>query len=166
MESGSKSRMKHIWVVPIFGLMLSCGGSPPAEEVKRPALPDLPRAIAEDVRFPSLNRKSVGVVAPPILGLSYLGGGNVADYEAGKLKYKLLLIRCRNATQAGSYIFDIKNQMKQPKFVASYGGYFDGATSAGPLFVFAKGSYIGGIAGLSEEEAIQAGKEFAARIPY
>ncbi len=158
--------MKHIWVVLIFGLLVSCGGNPPVEEAKKPALPDLPRAIAEDVRFPSLNRKSIGVVATPMLGLAYLGGGNLAGYETGKQKYKLLLIRCRNATQAGNYIFDIKNQMNAPKFVASYGGYFDAATSAGPLFVFAKGSYIGGIAGLSEEEAIQAGKEFAARIPY
>ena len=48
----------------------------------------------------------------------------------------------------------------------SYGGYFAEKTAAGPLFVFAKGSYIGGIVGLNEEEAIQTGKEFAARIPY
>lgn len=106
------------------------------------------------------------VVAAPMLGLSYLGGGNLAEYDTGKKQYKLLLIRCRSANQAGSYIFDIKNEMGNPKFVASYGGYFAGETPAGPLFVFAKGQYIGGIAGLSEEDAIQTGKEFAARIPY
>jgi hypothetical protein len=155
-----------IWSVWLMVGFMSCGSNPPAEVAKKPALPDLPRAIAEDVRFPSLNRKSVVVVAAPMFGLDFLGAGNVAEYETGKQKYKLLLIRCRNATQAGSYIFDIKNQMSAPKFVASYGGYFDGATGAGPLFIFAKGSYIGGILGLSEEEAIQAGKEFAARIPY
>jgi len=166
MAPGRESCMRQLFIVLICGWLASCGGNTPVEEVKKPALPDLPRAIAEDVRFPSLNRKSIEVVTAPMLGLTYLGGGNLAQYETGKQKYKLLLIRCRNATQAGSYIFDIKNQLKDPKFVASYGGYFDGATSAGPLFVFAKGSYIGGIAGLSEEEAIQAGKEFAARIPY
>ncbi len=144
---------------------LSCGPAPQPESPKPPSLPDLPRAIAEDVRFPSLNRKSIAVVNAPMLGLSYLAAGNLAQYEAAGKPYKLLTIRCRSAQQAGVYIFDIKNQMKEPKFVASYGGYFSN-TSAGPLFVFAKGTYIGGIVGLPEEEAIQTGKEFASRIPF
>lgn len=144
---------------------MACG-SPPAEVAKTPALPDLPKPIADDVRFPSAHRKQVQVIEKQLLGLPYLGGGNLAEYDTGKQQYKLLLIRCRNATQAGSYIFDIKNQMNSPTFVASYGGYFDAKTAAGPLFVFAKGSYIGGVVGLSEADAIQAGKEFAARIPY
>jgi len=147
-------------------MLVSCGTEAKREEVAKYSLPDLPRVIAEDVRFPSANRKDVVVVEKPMLGLAYLGGGNLASYEKGKQPYKLLLIHCRNATQAGSYIFDIKSQMAEPKFVASYGGYFDARTAAGPLFVFAKGSYIGGIVGLGEEEAIQTGKEFAARIPY
>ncbi|WP_031496826.1 hypothetical protein [Bryobacter aggregatus] len=145
-------------------LLVSCSSVPKTTAEKAPTLPDLPRAIAEDVRFPSAKRISVTVVEKPLLGLSYLGGGNLAAYEDGKKQYKLFLIRCRTAQQAGSYIFDIKNQMQDPKFVASYGGYFAN-TAAGPLFVFAKGSYLAGIAGLSEEEAIETGKEFAARIP-
>jgi len=158
--------MKATTVFAVMMLLASCGSAPPAEVAKKPALPDLPRPIAEDVRFPSPNRKDIRVVDKQLLGLDYLGGGNLAGYDTGKKKYKLLLIRCRNATQAGNYIFDIKNSMEAPKFVASYGGYFAEKTPAGALFVFAKGSYIGGIVGLSEEDAIQTGKEFAARIPY
>ena len=157
-------RLKHL----LFSLTLvtiSCGPSPKPEVSKPPSLPELPRAIAEDVRFPSLNRKSIAVVEAPMLGLPYLAAGNLAQYVASAKQYKLLLIHCRTAQQAGSYLFDIKNQMKDPKFVASYGGYFS-ETSAGGLFVFAKGNYIAGISGLSEDEAIQTGKEFAARIPY
>ena len=159
-------RLKTVALVAMTLLVVSCGKAPVEETSKKFVMPDLPRPIAEDVRFPSPNRKAIEVVQKEMLGLPYLGGGNVADYDTGKQKYKLLLIRCKTAGQAGNYIFDIKNQMESPKFVASYGGYFAEKTTAGPLFVFAKGSYIGGIAGLNEAEAIQAGKEFAARIPY
>ncbi len=151
-----------LWMV----LLQGCGGGDKVEVAKQFSLPDLPRPIAEDVRFPSPGRKSVTVVEKELLGLPYLGGGNLADYDTGKQQYKLILIRCRNAGQAGNYIFDIKNQMTSPKFVASYGGYYAENTAAGRLFVFAKGSYIGGVAGLNEADAIEAGKEFAARIPY
>ena len=147
-------------------LLVSCGTEARREEVAKFVLPDLPRVIAEEGKFPAANRKSVNAVEKELLGLKYLGAGNLAEYETGKAKYKLFLIHCRTASQAGSYIFGIKNQMQEPKFVASYGGYFAANTSAGPLLVFAKGSYVGGIVGLSEEDAIQAGKEFAARIPY
>ena len=158
------TRLKHLFLALLLAT-LSCGPAPQAEVPKPPPLPDLPRAIAEDVRFPSLNRKTITVVEAPMLGLPYLAAGNLAHYEGAGKPYKLLTIRCRSAQQAGAYIFDIKNQMKDPKFVASYGGYFS-QTSAGPLFVFAKGAYLGGILGLPEDEAIQAGKDFAARIPY
>ena len=147
-------------------LLFSCGTEARREEVAKFVLPDLPRVIAEEVKFPATNRKSVSAVEKELLGLAYLGGGNLAEYDTGKTKYKLLLIHCRTAAQAGSYIFEIRNQMQQPKFVASYGGYFAATTSAGPLLVFAKGSYIAGIVDLSEAEAIQTGKEFASRIPY
>ncbi|MBZ2185464.1 MAG: hypothetical protein K7J46_12195 [Bryobacter sp.] len=148
-------------------LLGGCGGGARVEEqARRFEPPELPRVIAEDVRFPPAGRKSVTVVDKGLLGLPYLGGGNLASYEKGKQEYRLILIRCRSAGQAGNYIFDIKNQMEAPKFVASYGGYYAENTAAGPLFVFAKGSYIGGVAGLSEAEAVEAGKEFAARIPY
>ena len=166
MARRSLSCLKWAGCSALLAVLASCSGTPTAEAPKAYTLPDLPRAIAEDVKFPSPTRLSVDVVEKNLLGLPYLGGGNIARYDDGKQKYALLLIRCRNAGQAGNYIFDIKNQMGNPKFVASYGGYFAANTPAGPLMVFAKGSYIGGISGLSEEAAIQAGKEFAARIPY
>ncbi len=148
-------------LVPLF--LLGCGGPPPVVEAPVAKLPDLPNPIAEDVRFPSKYRKSVSVVAAKLLGYDFLGGGNLAEYDTGKTKYKLFTIRCRSAQQAGSYIFDIKSKLKDPRFVASYGGYFSEMPEA-PLFVFAKGQYIAGLVGLAEEEAIQTGKEFAARL--
>ncbi len=150
----------------LAALLVSCGAPPPATEAteaKKPRLPDLPNPVAEDVKFPKPNRKSVEVVPSKLFGYEFLGGGNVASYEAGKKIYKLFAIRCRNAQQAGSYIFDIKSQLKDPRFVASYGGYFSEMPEA-PIFVFAKGNYIGGIVGLVETDAIETGKEFAARL--
>ncbi len=152
---------RFILLAPFF---YSCSSPPPpAPAAQAPKLPDLPNPVAEDVKFPTKNRISVQVVPAPLLGYAFLGGGNLAEYAAGSAKYRLFTIRCRSAAQAGSYIFDIKSQLKDPRFVASYGGYFS-EMPAGPLFVFAKGAYIGGIAGLSEADAIQTGKEFAARL--
>lgn len=145
-------------------MLASCGGEKPAAEVKaKPSLPDLPNAIAEDVRFPSADRKSMSVVPAPLLGLEILAAGNLAEYTKGDKQWKLFTIRCRNATQAGSYLFTIKGELKDPKFVASYGGYF-AKTSQGSLLVFAKNQYIAGIAGLDEAEAIETGKLFGARL--
>jgi hypothetical protein len=145
-------------------LLWSCSSPPPpAPEAKTPKLPDLPNPVAEDVKFPTKGRISIAVIPAKLLGYDFLGGGNLAEYVAGKTRYRLFAIRCRSAAQAGSYIFDIKSQLKDPRFVASYGGYFSDMPE-GPLFVFAKGTYIGGIAGLPEAEAIQTGKEFAARL--
>jgi hypothetical protein len=149
----------------LFSLLLSSCGSekPAAEKTVKPALPDLPNAIAEDVRFPSADRKTMSVVPAPLLGMEMLAAGNLAEYEKGGKQWKLFTIRCRNATQAGSYLFSIKGQLQDPKFVASYGGYF-AKTAQGGLLVFAKNQYVAGIAGLDEAEAIETGKMFGARL--
>jgi hypothetical protein len=150
----------------VAGVLLlgSCGGEKPAAETKtKPSLPDLPNAIAEDVRFPSADRKSMSVVSAPLLGMEILAGGNLAEYAKGDKQWKLFTIRCRNATQAGSYLFTIKAELKDPKFVASYGGYF-AQTPQGGLLVFAKNQYVAGIVGLDEAEAIETGKLFGARL--
>jgi hypothetical protein len=156
---------RHILILAVLAL-LGCGTTTAPEApspAAKPKLPDLPNPIAEDVKFPRPNRQSIEVVPEKLLGYAFLGGGNLAAYSTGKKQYKLFTIRCRSAQQAGAYIFDIKSQLKDPRFVASYGGYFS-EMPEGPLFVFAKGSYIGGIAGLSETEAIETGKAFAARL--
>lgn len=147
-----------------LALLGACGSDKPAAKgPERPALPDLPNAIAEDVRFPSAGREGVSVVPAPLLGMEVLASGNLANYSKGNKQWKLFTIRCRNATQAGSYLFTIKGQLKDPKFIASYGGYF-ASTPQGGLLVFAKNQYVGGIVGLEEAEAIEIGKQFGARL--
>jgi hypothetical protein len=144
--------------------LVSCSQNPVREPALKPfSLPETPRQIAEDVKFPAAGKKGVEVVETNLLGLPFLTGGNLAEYDTGKLQYKLFVIRMKSPAQAGSYIFELEKQLQGAKFVASYGGYF-GQTSAGPLFVFAKGAYIGGIAGLTEDQSVQIGKEFAARL--
>lgn len=153
-----------VFVVPLILLaMLSCSSTPQPAPPAAFKIPDLPAPVADNVKFPTKNRTSIEVVPKALLGFPFLAGGNVAAYVAGKQNYKLFSIRCRSAEQAGSYLFAIKGEMKDPRFVASYGGYFSDMPE-GPLFVFAKGSYIGGIFGLPEEEAVVTGTEFAARL--
>lgn len=154
---------RYFSVLAAGSLLAGCSSAPKVEEKPAFRMPSLPRQIAEDVRFPSANRKSVEVVESNLLGYNFLASGNLATYQTDSARYLLFLIRCKDASQAGVYLTDIKNELKDPKFVASYGAYFSQMPS-GPIFVFAKGIYLAGIVGLPEDEAVQTGKEFAARL--
>lgn len=140
-----------------------CSDNQSASEKKVFSLPDLPAPIAENVKFPLNNRTFIEVAPRELFGFPFLAGGNVATYTTTKLTYKLFSIRCNSPEQAASYLFAIKEQMKDARFVASYGGYFS-AMPEGPLFVYAKGAYVAGSFGLDEAEAIELNKEFAARL--
>ncbi|GAB4358888.1 MAG: hypothetical protein OHK0021_03100 [Bryobacter sp.] len=152
------------WILIItFFSLWGCAGSPSATEKKAFALPSLPPPIAENVKFPLNNRTFIEVAPRELFGFPFLAGGNVATYTTTKLTYKLFSIRCNSPEQAASYLFSIKEQMKEARFVASYGGYFS-TMPEGPLFVYAKGAYVAGSFGLDETEAIELNKEFAARL--
>jgi hypothetical protein len=158
-------RISGVTLLLSLGL-IGCGNSggsaeTPASKAFEP--PVVPRQIAEDVKFPAAGKQNVKVVEGHLLDLPFLTGGNLATYDDGKRKYSLFTIRMKSAAQAGAYVSDIEKQLRNAKFVASYGGYW-GTSENGPLFVFAKGSYLAGVAGLSEAEAVEIGKQFAARL--
>lgn len=154
---------RHFSLAAAGSILAGCSTAPQVEEKPAFRMPSLPHQIAEDVRFPSANRKSVAVVETNLLGYSFLSGGNLATYQSDTARYLLFLIRCKDASQAGVYLTGIKGELKDPKFVASYGAYFSQMPN-GPLFIFAKGIYLAGIVGLPEDDAVQTGKEFAARL--
>lgn len=153
--------MKYVLYL-VAAVCLACGGSvaeaPPAEaKVEKPKPPD------ESRRFPRDGQTNMELVDDNLLGKDYLPGGNLATYEKDGETYQLFLIVTQDPNAAGNLTFDAKEKLTDPKFVASFGGYFgmDGET---PWFIFPKTNHLLGIVGLPQEEADLVGRDFAARV--
>ncbi len=131
---------------------------PPAQ--KRPSAP---KPADETRRFPPAGRDSVTVVDSQILGKDFLPGGNLARYRKGPTKYELFLVLTAAPNDAAILLFDYKNKLESPKFIAHFGGYF-GKDAGTETFLFAKGSWLAGIRGLPQDQADAIARDFAARL--
>lgn len=147
-------------------LWASCGPAPkesaPAPDVAasapKPAAVDASRYLAKEGQI------SAQFVEDRLLGIAALPGGNIAEYRKNGKSYRQFLLKAPSVALGAVYLSDIKDAMTDPKFVASFGGYF-GELNQEPAFVFTKGEYVTGFLGLSREEADAAGRIAAARIP-
>ncbi len=147
-------------------LLAGCGSAPKqaapageaAENPPKPAAVDVSRYLARE------GQANVQFVEDRILGIAALPGGNVAEYRKNGKRYRQFLFKAPSAALAAVYLGDLKDAMTNPKFVASFGGYF-GELNQEPAFVFTKGEYVTGFLGLTREEADAAGRLAAARIP-
>lgn len=156
--------MRHLVTIPL--LLLAGCGEEPKRAVTTPATqapPPAPKASDESRRFPLKDRTGTMVVQEKILGHDFLPGGNVATYERGAKQWKLFLVRLPDANQAGILLLDYKTRLKDPKFVASFGGYF-GGDEGKPVFVFTKNEWLLGVQGLDQKDADAAAREFAGRL--
>lgn len=156
--------MKFVALTCFALLLCACGEpekkAPPAKKTwKEAGL----RPVDETRFFPSKERFSVEVVPDKLLGHDFLPGGNVATYKRGAKEYRMFVIKMRDANAAAMLLFEYKDKLPAPKFVASFGGYFgdDGGT---PAFLFAKNAWVCGVLGLSEADADAVAREFAARV--
>ena len=148
-------------LILITGLLAGCGSQETAPAPKpaaaRPRPPDLSRF------FPQKDRADVSIVDGNIMGSKVLPGGNVAEYRAGAKTWRLFLVQAKSAEAAAILLLDYKSTLKDPKYVPAFGAYF-GADGETPVFVLQKGTYLAGIAGLSEKDADPIAREFAARL--
>ncbi|MCC7339516.1 MAG: hypothetical protein IT170_00395 [Bryobacterales bacterium] len=151
---------------PLLLLWASCGPAPkeaapaaePAASAPRPAAVDVSRYLSSD------DRVKVQLVEDHLLGIQALPGGNIAEYSKGGKRFRQFLLKAPSVALSAVYLTDLKDAMSNPKFVASFGGYF-GDLKGEPAFVFTKNEYVTGFLGLSREEADAAGRTAAARIP-
>jgi len=148
-----------------IALLGGCGGTgetPPATAEKKEP-PPAAKPPDESRRFPTTNRVKIEIVDNHLLGKDFLPGGNLADYERDGKKYQQFLITCGSPDEATFLMMDFKNQLRDAKFIGHFGGYFgfDGDT---PILLFPRNDYLAGVAGLPQEEADQAARDFAARL--
>jgi hypothetical protein len=129
-----------------------------------PAPPQTPGTIHDLSRMlPTKGLKHSGIVMDQVFGISKLPGGTVGDYESGGKKYRIFIIDARGNQDAAFLLLDAKSALKNPEYLASFGGYF-GQHGTEPVFVFAKQRYLTGIGGLPKDEADALARTLASKL--
>ncbi|MGA3186499.1 MAG: hypothetical protein ABSF22_05250 [Bryobacteraceae bacterium] len=152
--------------VAAFVILLSSCESKPAEapkpvETAKP-VEALPPAD-ESRRFPKPNLAGTIVVEKQLLGKPFMPGGTQAHYKKGKTEYDMFLAKTASANDAALMLPDWRGALTDAKLIPSFGGYF-GNDAGRPVFVFAKGAWIAGVAGLNQKEADAAARKLAAAL--
>ena len=149
-------------------LLVSCGpdtksgaSTAPAKqaEVARPA----PKPSDESQRFSKTHLIATEVVGRALMGKAFMPGGTIAHYKKGKVEYDMFVARMTDANAAALLLPDWRKALGDAKLVPSFGGYF-GSDAGRPVFVFAKGSWIAGVAGLPLKDADAEARTLAARL--
>jgi hypothetical protein len=156
--------MRTLTVAALVVLLSSCD-SKPAEAPKAVEAPKpvAPAPADESRRFPKPNLVGTIFVATQLFGKPFMPGGTQAHYKRGKTEYDMFIGKTASANDAALILPDWRNALTEPKLVPSFGGYF-GKDAGRPVFVFTKGAWIAGVAGLNQHEADQAARKLAAAL--
>lgn len=128
-----------------------------------PARTETPKPLNESHRFPKANLIGTEVQDKELMGKTFMPGGTLARYKKGAIGYELFVARLPSATDAAILLLDWKKALADAKLVPSFGGYF-GEDAGRPVFVFSKGSWIAGVAGLPEKQADAQARLLAAEL--
>ena len=90
-------------------------------------------------------------------------GGTIAHYKKGRLEYDMFVAKMDSANHAAITLPDWQKALAGAKLVPSFGGYF-GEDNGRPVFVFSKGDWIAGVAGLPEKQADLEARTLASRL--
>jgi hypothetical protein len=142
----------RIVIIVFAALLASCGSAPQPEVNVSPKKQAAPKPSDESRRLPKTNLVETKVVERELMGKPFMPGGTLARYKNGKTEYEIFIAKLGNAQEAAFLLPDWRKALADSKFVPSFGGYF-GTDAGRPVFVFAKGAWIAGIAGLSEKAA-------------
>lgn len=145
-------------------LLTSCGSPPPKTAAPAAAeKPPAPTPRDESRRFPQAGLVRSEVVPDHLLGKSFMPGGTLAHYKRGKSEYDMFVGKTASPTDAAILLLDWKKAFADAELVPSFGGYF-GTDNGRPVFVFPKGSWIAGVAGLPQKQADMQARVLAARL--
>ena len=145
-------RILVVSLVAFNALLVSCGAGSKPPAVETGEKPQGPGPSDESRRFPKLNLVETKVVNKELMGKPFMPGGTLGRYKKGKIEYEMFVTQLASATEAAILLPDWNRSLTGSKLVPAFGGYF-GLDAGRPVFVFAKGAWIAGIAGLPEKEA-------------
>lgn len=144
--------------------LVACSGPVPekaASSAPKPVVHDPPVDLA--TKFPLAGQTSIQIISDHLLGKDFMPGGNLATYKTAAGDYQIFLLKMADAQKAAFLLLDWKSAMPDAKYLASMGGYF-GDDQGKPLYLFAKGPYLAGFVGLSEEKADPEARRLAAKL--
>jgi hypothetical protein len=145
-------------------VLTACGSDPKSTAVSEPVRKtDAPKPSDEARRFPKANLVDTKVVDKELMGKPFMPGGTIAHYKKGKDEYDMFITRLPTPLDAAILLPDWNKTLAGSKLIPSFGGYF-GRDAGRPVFVFAKGAWIAGIAGLGEKEADAAARILAGQL--
>jgi hypothetical protein len=156
----------RVLVLPLVAaaaILISCGAETNSStpESAKPAVAAKP--ADESRRLPLLDRLETQVVDNQLLGKSFMPGGTLAHYKHGKIEYSMFVAKLPTPQDAAFLLLDWNKALAGAKIIPSFGGYF-GQDAGRPVFVFAKGAWIAGVAGLPEKDADMAARTLAAHL--
>jgi hypothetical protein len=145
--------MRTLTVAAFVILLSSCDSKPsaaPKSEAVKPA--GAAKPSDESRRFTKVHLVDTVVVEKQLLGKSFMPGGTLAQYKKGRTEFEMFVAKMSSPTEAALVLPDWKKALTNAKYVPSFGGYY-GHDAGRPIFVFTKGAWIAGVAGLSEKDA-------------
>ena len=133
--------------------LAACSSSPdsptPAAQTKKAEAPKPPD---ESRYLPRTGQISTEVVADHLLGKAFMPGGTLGHYKNGKSEYEMFVRKLSSPLDAAVLLPEWQKDLKGSKLVPAFGAY-TGDDGGRPVFVFTKGAWIAGIAGLDEKQA-------------
>jgi hypothetical protein len=152
------------WLVTAIALGLAACSSPAPESPAKNQPATAPaKPIDQSRRFPIENQVKIQLVDDHVLGKDFLPGGNVAEYQQKGKTYQQFLVRAKSPEDAALLLFEFKGRLRDAKYLPHMGGYF-GMDGDQPVYIFSKGAFLAGFAGLPEKQADPLARQFAARL--
>lgn len=133
-------------------LLAACGSSPDSPKTVPQKKAAAPQPPDESRYLPRTNQVSTEVVPDHLLGKSFMPGGTLGHYKNGKTEYDMFVRKLDTPLDAALLLADWQKALKDAKLVPAFGAYI-GEDGGRPVFVFTKGAWIAGIAGLTEKQA-------------
>jgi hypothetical protein len=143
--------------------LVSCGSSPTPPAPSAPPKAEAPKPSDESRHLPKANLVDSKVVDKELLGKPFMPGGTLGHYKKGKTEYDVFIARLPTPLDAAILLPDWSKALAGSKLVPSFGGYF-GLDAGRPVFVFTKGAWIAGIAGLPLKDVDAPARILAAQL--
>jgi hypothetical protein len=139
-----------VFVAALAAVLISCGSdTKPAAAPEKAAAP---KPADESRHLPKAGLVESHVVDRELLGKSFMPGGTLGHYKVAKAEFDMFLAKMPSEQDAAFLLPDWSKALSNATLVPSFGGYF-GDDAGRPVFVFTKGAWIAGVAGLPQKDA-------------
>ena len=152
MRKSFVTRLPVFFVVAMTVLLSSCSTAPAPSSSKKVVHVEAPPPREEWYRFPKAEMVETKLVETELMGKPFMPGGTLGRYKKGDTQYEMFICRLSSPDDATLLLAEWRAVLANPKPVNAFGGVI-GEDSGRPVFVFLKGHWIAGVAGLPQKDA-------------